>query len=137
MKLECRLEPLMRLISLSPVVYLRLFRWVTVTVGCLYLILLSVVIIAIYIFLILLLHLLMLVALLILVYYLLFICGLLLCALDKDLLDIGLDLRGEQVCKLDIQVVLGCEGPGELVGLVTLEYLNVFLLPTPDVYSDG
>jgi hypothetical protein len=58
-------------------------------------------------------------------------------SLDKDLFDVALDLRCEQVSQLPIKLVLERELPRQLVGLVTLKHLDVLLLTTTDVYGNS
>ena len=56
-------------------------------------------------------------------------------SLYKDLLDVALDLTGEQVSQPKVQVVFHCELPRQVVGIVALENLYVFVLAV--AYVDG
>ena len=159
---DSRLEPLMDLVlvSITAIVDLRLLRRVEVAVWSqsllsaailfmLFLVVMVVVtILGILFFGLLLDFILLLVAMtrllervdLILLFFfldLLFKSGLLLGTLDKDLLDVSLDLRSQEIGQLNVQIVLDCELSSKFIGLITFEYLNVFLLTTTDIDGDG
>jgi hypothetical protein len=56
-------------------------------------------------------------------------------SLYKDLLDVALDLTGEQVSQPEVQAVFDGELPRQVVGVVALEDLDVFVLAV--AYVDG
>jgi hypothetical protein len=57
-------------------------------------------------------------------------------AREDDLVDVGLNLRGEEVGESEVEGVLEGEGAGQVVGAVTLKDSDVLLLTVADVHSD-
>ena len=59
------------------------------------------------------------------------------CSLNHHLLNVRLDLRGQQLSQLRIQLVLLCKLTGQLIRIVTLKDFNVFMLIIADVDGDS